>query len=127
MSYTSQDDARDHIRATVEADARTGTGDYVEARGMLQPATEYYARAVRAVQASNRQDGPLLSQVSMISDNHIQYANHAQAAEAFMSLGQVSLSSASERLFGQALEYLRTASQIPGYTLPASSQRYDNF
>jgi hypothetical protein len=40
-----------------------------------------------------------------------------------MSLGNVSYSPANERLFRQALIYLRRASQIPGYSLTPYLQR----
>jgi hypothetical protein len=43
--------------------------------------------------------------------------NRAQAAEAYMSLGNVSYTPSNEQYFRQALMYLHRASQIHGYTL----------
>ncbi|KAF4555986.1 Hypothetical protein D9617_2g059530 [Elsinoe fawcettii] len=54
-----------------EREARLGMPDYVEARGLLQPAVEYFDRAVRIATQSNRLTSDLLS----------------SAAEASMSLG----------------------------------------
>ncbi|RMZ79637.1 hypothetical protein DV737_g3287, partial [Chaetothyriales sp. CBS 132003] len=101
VSFTSSDDARETARATAEADALAGTPDYVEARGMLLPATEYFHRAVTAAERLNRLDGALLS----------------FAAEAHISLGSVSPSHHNEQYFNQAISYLQTASQIVGFHL----------
>ncbi|KAI9878128.1 MAG: hypothetical protein M1830_001811 [Pleopsidium flavum] len=97
--YTSSDEERDAAAAAVEADARLHTADYVEARGMLLPAVEYFQRAVRAAELQRVLSGDLL----------------ALAAEAHISLGNVSYSTTNERLFHQALEYLRKTTQIPGF------------
>jgi hypothetical protein len=67
MSFTSSDDAREHIRGIIEADNRAGTADYVEARGMLLPSTEYLQRAVAAAERTSTLTGELLSLVSFIS------------------------------------------------------------
>ena len=64
MSFTSSEDAREAARAAVEADSRAGGADYVEARGMLLPATEYFQRAVAIAEQGNRISGELLSLVS---------------------------------------------------------------
>jgi hypothetical protein len=63
--------------------------------------------------------GELLALVSLrISEWHpTNRANNLQAAEAYMSLGNVSYSYVNERYFRQALIYLRRASQLPNYTL----------
>ena len=53
------------MRQTVEADARAGTGEFVEARGSLLPATEYFQRAVAAAELQGTVDGELLSLVSL--------------------------------------------------------------
>jgi hypothetical protein len=50
----------------VEADTRAGTADYVEARGMLLPSTEYLQRAVVAAERTSTLTGELLSLVSFI-------------------------------------------------------------
>jgi hypothetical protein len=47
-----------------------------------------------------------------------------QAAEAYMSLGNASSLRDGERLFRLAILYLRQASNIPGFLLPAHFQRY---
>lgn len=46
-----------------------------------------------------------------------------QAAEAYMSLGNVSYSRNSHQYFNQALQYLRMASSIAGYQLPEHLQQ----
>jgi len=106
--YTSSDEARDAARAAEEADARLHTPDYVEARGILLPSTEYFTRAVNSAELTGQMTGDLLT----------------QAAEAYMSLGNVSYSSVNERYFRQALLYLRRATQISGYTLSPYLQHY---
>ncbi|RMD44532.1 hypothetical protein DV735_g531, partial [Chaetothyriales sp. CBS 134920] len=112
VSFTSSDDARETARATAEADALAGTPDYVEARGMLLPATEYFQRAIVAAERLNRLDGSLLS----------------FAAEAHISLGSVSPSLHNEQYFNQAIRYLQTASQIAGFQLSPFLQHYlDDF
>ncbi|KAL9623969.1 MAG: hypothetical protein Q9160_001722 [Pyrenula sp. 1 TL-2023] len=68
-SYTSNDEARDAARAAAEADARIHTPDYVEARGILLPATEYFSRAVSVAQGNNAISGRLLTLVSPASFN----------------------------------------------------------
>lgn len=64
-SFHSSEDARESIRQTIEADARAGCADYVEARGMLLPATEYFQRAIDAGERMGRQRGEVLSLVSL--------------------------------------------------------------
>ena len=62
-TYTSSDEARDVARAAAEADARLHTADYVEARGILLPSTEYFSRAVDAADRTGQQSGDLLALV----------------------------------------------------------------
>lgn len=62
-SYSTAEEARDAERATAEADARAHTADYVEARGMLIPAVDYYSRAVAAAERDGTVTGELLSEV----------------------------------------------------------------
>lgn len=50
---------------TAEAERRAGTSDYVEARGFLQPATEYLERAVAVATAQRAVSGDLLATVSI--------------------------------------------------------------
>jgi hypothetical protein len=68
MSFNSSEDARENARAVIEADGRAGTSDYVEARGMLLPSTEYFQRAVTAAEARDSVTGDLLSLVKLCSD-----------------------------------------------------------
>jgi hypothetical protein len=60
---TSSEEERHSAAATAEAERRTGTQDYVEARGLLQPATEYLERAVVAATAQSALSGDLLATV----------------------------------------------------------------
>ncbi|KAG9238643.1 hypothetical protein BJ875DRAFT_510416 [Amylocarpus encephaloides] len=83
---------------------------YVEARGNLQPAVDFYERAVRAADAQGYIAGNILS----------------SAAEAQMSLGNVTTPPGDERLFSQAIRYLRRAEAVPGYTLSVYMQQYLN-
>lgn len=64
QSFTSSEDAREAARQNVEADARAGGPDYVEARGMLLPATEHFQRAVTAAERADRLGGDVLALVS---------------------------------------------------------------
>jgi len=64
-SYTSSDEARDAARAAAEADARIHTPDYVDARGILLPATEYFTRAVGVAERNNALTGELLALVRL--------------------------------------------------------------
>ena len=50
-------------RAFAEAEQRLHTADYVEARGILLPATEYLQRAVDAARSQGNVTGFLLSTV----------------------------------------------------------------
>ena len=63
QTYTASDDARDFARSAAEADARLHTADYVEARGILLPATEYFKKAVEAADSQSQLTGDLLSLV----------------------------------------------------------------
>ncbi|RDW85008.1 hypothetical protein BP6252_02598 [Coleophoma cylindrospora] len=87
---------------------RIESANYVEARGYLQPAVDFYTRAVRAADSENSMTGDLL----------------ASAAEAQMSLGNVTGSPRDERYFSQAIRYLRRAEAIPNYTLSIYLQNY---
>lgn len=63
ISLASSDEEREAARQAVEADQRAGTADYVEARGILLPATEYLRRAVETAERTNQVSGDLLSMV----------------------------------------------------------------
>ena len=60
---TSSEEERQSAAATAEAERRSGTQDYVEAQGFLQPATEYLERAVAAATAQRALSGDLLATV----------------------------------------------------------------
>ncbi|KAM3085066.1 hypothetical protein ACMFMG_003502 [Clarireedia jacksonii] len=83
---------------------------YVEARGYLQPAVDFFNRAVCAADGLGTTCGDLL----------------ASAAEAHMSLGNVSASPADERCFTEAIRYLRRAAALPGYQLSIYLEQYLN-
>ena len=67
---TSSEEERQSAAATAEAERRSGTQDYVEAQGLLQPATEYLERAVTAATAQRAVSGDLLATVSQHTINH---------------------------------------------------------
>ncbi|TGO34175.1 hypothetical protein BHYA_0209g00130 [Botrytis hyacinthi] len=81
---------------------------YVEARGYLQPAVDFFTRAIRAADGLGYTTGDLL----------------ASAAESNMSLGNVSASPADEHAFTQAIRYLRRAETTQGYQLSEHMQQY---
>ncbi|KAI9835153.1 MAG: hypothetical protein M1819_002522 [Sarea resinae] len=108
MTYSRSDEEREVRRASVQANEDRHSPPYVEARGVLRPSTEFFQQAVRAAQTQGLLSGQLL----------------ISAAEAHMSLGNVSYSDASEDYFRQALEYLQQASEIPNYSLPSYLQQY---
>ncbi|KAL2357713.1 hypothetical protein BJ546DRAFT_323740 [Cryomyces antarcticus] len=107
-SMTGSEEERQASQAAIEAEARLHTADYVEARGILLPATEYLNKAVEAAQAQNMLTGDLL----------------ATTAEAYMSLGNVSYTRINEQYFHQAISYLRMATNVPGYSLSPHLQQY---
>ncbi|KAF2874814.1 hypothetical protein BDV95DRAFT_299434 [Massariosphaeria phaeospora] len=94
--------------AAAEAEELLHTADYVEARGILLPAIEYLKRAVDAAQGQGKVTGGLL----------------CSAAEAYMSLGNVTSSRSNNQHFQAALAYLRRATQIHGFSLPEHMQQY---
>lgn len=99
-------------QANAEAERRAGTADYVEARGFLQPSTEYLARAVAAALSQDIRSGDLLS----------------TAAESFMSMGNASSPRVNEPYFRRAVQLLRAANNVEGFTLPSHLQHYlDDF
>lgn len=53
--------------SAAEAERRVGTADYVEARGLLQPATEYLERAVAAASNQDVLSGDLLAKVRCLN------------------------------------------------------------
>ncbi|KAG0650743.1 hypothetical protein D0Z07_2376 [Hyphodiscus hymeniophilus] len=107
--WKSEDDSN-YIKATLSADPRRQGPLYVEARGYLQPAVDFYTRAIQSADALGSTTGDLL----------------AAAAESQMSLGNVSGTPADERFFAQAIRYLRRAQALPGYTLSVYLGQYLN-
>ncbi|OQO00517.1 hypothetical protein B0A48_13867 [Cryoendolithus antarcticus] len=101
VSFTSSEDERQSLQATREAEARVGMPDYIEARGFLQPATEYLERAVASARSQNLLSGDLLS----------------VTAESYMSLGNVSSPRVNEDYYRRAVRLLRAATLLPDYTL----------
>ncbi|KAI9751594.1 MAG: hypothetical protein M1835_001197 [Candelina submexicana] len=105
--YSETDYERDIAEATTEANSRLHTADYVEARGLLLPSTEYFAKAVQAADTQGILTGDIL----------------ASAAESYMSLGNVSYTTINAQYFRTALGYLKRASELPGYALCSYLQR----
>ncbi|KAF2146569.1 uncharacterized protein K452DRAFT_314823 [Aplosporella prunicola CBS 121167] len=90
------------------SDARLGAPDAVEARGLLTPSSDYLARAVQAAHTAREGvKGELLE----------------KAAEAYMSLGNVSGKRAGEPCFRRALQYLKMAVDM-GHELPEHLEDY---
>jgi hypothetical protein len=117
---------RELRRSTAEAEEQLHTEDFVEARGILLPATEYLKRAVESSQAAGLADSQLLVMVcrrpSLMYPK--EYANISpKAAESYMDLGSVSYSPANVEHFQQAVIYLRDAADVPGFTLPRHLRR----
>ncbi|KAH6675508.1 hypothetical protein B0J14DRAFT_365197 [Halenospora varia] len=83
---------------------------YVEARGYLQPAVDFYTRAIRSADTLGSTSGSLLS----------------SAAESQMSLGNVTGPPGDERHFTQAVRLLRRAEATSGYRLSVYMQQYLN-
>ncbi|KAE8447583.1 hypothetical protein EG329_010554 [Mollisiaceae sp. DMI_Dod_QoI] len=96
--------------ASLPADPRRQGPLYVEARGYLQPAVDFFTRAVTSADSLGEIPGDLL----------------ASAAESCMSLGNVTATPGDERMFAQAIRYLRQAEQTPGYCLSIYLQQYLN-
>lgn len=68
-SITASEDERQAATANAEAERRAGTQDYVEARSYLQPATEYFARAIVAATEQRILSGDLLAMVRHSGEN----------------------------------------------------------
>ncbi|KAL9088756.1 MAG: hypothetical protein Q9165_006065 [Trypethelium subeluteriae] len=112
MEITRSQEERAATQQAAEAEARLGLPDYVEARAILVPATEYLSRAVQNLTEQDTTAGELLS----------------MTAEAFMNLGNVSYVRVNEGYFRQAVTYLRRAAAIDGYALASYLQQYlDDF
>lgn len=120
-----EDDAN-YFEAFLPADPRRQGPLYVEARGYLQPAVDFYARAVQSADAHGSTTGDLLAAVRTLIFSEIRFLTDIQAAESQMSLGNVSGSPGDERFFTQAIRYLRRAEAVPGYTLSVYLAQYLN-
>ena len=125
MLLSTSEENRQALRSDAEAESRLYTADYVEARGTLLPAVEYLERAVEAARTQEKLTGGLLSVVSSghCTDSAKLLTRHHQAAEAFMSLGNVSSLKTNGRYFSKALSFLHTATELPGYVLPHHLQK----
>jgi len=106
------------------------TADYVEARAILQPAVDFFARAVEIARIKGCLTGKLLEKVPFllhptdISIHGIDLQRpYAQRAEALMSLGNVSPMSVGRVHFRDAVQALQVAVSI-GHSLPRHLQRY---
>ncbi|ESZ93360.1 hypothetical protein SBOR_6257 [Sclerotinia borealis F-4128] len=106
----SEDDSDDSSLLAPPNDPRRQGPLYIEARGFLQPAVDFFTRAIRAADSLGSTAGELL----------------ASAAESHMSLGNVSASPADEHAFTQAIRYLRRAETTQGYQLSIYMQQYLN-
>ena len=115
------------FEASPPADPRRQGPLYVEARGFLQPAVDFYVRAVRSADALGTTTGDLLAAVrfdtTLVGKLLLTYL---QAAESQMSLGNVTGTPGDEQLFSQAIRYLRRAEAVPGYTLSVYLAQYLN-
>jgi hypothetical protein len=60
---SSSEEQRRVIRATIEAEDRLHSAEYVEARGLLLPAVDYLKHAVEAAGSQDKLSGKLLSMV----------------------------------------------------------------
>lgn len=70
QSRSAGEEDRQSAATRAEAERRAGTEDYVEARGFLQPATEYLERAVAAATAQRALSGDLLTTVRLFINDH---------------------------------------------------------
>lgn len=95
------------LGAASTGDARLHGANYVEARGLLTPAIDYFSHAVQAAHAEGSLTGELLE----------------KAAEAYMSLGNVTYGRYNRQYFAQAILYLRMATNLPGHRLPEHLQQ----
>ena len=113
--------------AAADTERRVGSPDFVEARGLLQPATEYLDRAVAAASMQQAITGNLLAVVStglVCVGLHSMVLTWEQTAEAYMFFGNVSSPRTNEATFRRALQLLRAATLIPDYTLCRHLQQY---
>ncbi|KAF2088360.1 hypothetical protein K490DRAFT_65036 [Saccharata proteae CBS 121410] len=91
-----------------EEGARISSPEYVEARGLLAPSIENYAKAVQTAYAEGSLSGNLLE----------------KAAEAHMSIGNVTSSRSNQQYFCQVVRYLQMAEGIADYQMPQHLQEW---
>jgi hypothetical protein len=91
-------------------DDRLETRDYVDARGTLYAAGEKFEQALSI--AKSKPNPPLTAELL------------TTAAEAFMSLGNVTSLRENRVYYRMALDALRDAAKLPNYTLPSHLQQY---
>lgn len=75
LGLTRSQEDRQAAQAAQEAEARVHTADYVEARGYLQPATDFLRRAVEEATSQSNLTGHLLITVSSRGEIPISFAN----------------------------------------------------
>ncbi|KAF2154665.1 hypothetical protein K461DRAFT_266055 [Myriangium duriaei CBS 260.36] len=85
---------------------RLSSDEFIEARTSLQPAAEYFDRAITAAGQQNLVNDEMLS----------------RAAEAYISLGNTSSPRVNQRYYRRAIHLLRRALEL-GYTLGSSLQQ----
>lgn len=84
--------------SAAEAERRVGTADYVEARGFLQPATEYFERAVAAALTQDALSGELVAKVRrLIVFEKRHKANHVRVGGGSVYVPGQCLQSARQR------------------------------
>ncbi|KAF2836394.1 hypothetical protein M501DRAFT_1033910 [Patellaria atrata CBS 101060] len=108
LSHSTEDEYQQDVQSYATAQRILHSADHVEARGLLLPATEYFRQAVALAEAQDQVSGDLL----------------VLAAEAHMSLGNVSYSGVNIENYEIALDYLRSAMAIPGYVLEPHLHQY---
>jgi hypothetical protein len=112
------------VRPFAETQERSNGAHYVEARTLLLPATDYLQRAVDAARAKQNMTAPLLLTVNAILSTSRLTANPAKAAEAFMSLGNVTSPRVQDDYFRQAILHLQAAKELDSHSLPLHMQQY---
>jgi hypothetical protein len=77
LPSSNSESERQAARAAVEAEERLHTADYVVARGLLLPATEYLGRAGDTALAQGNQTGGLLTLVRRLPQAHFPHTKQA--------------------------------------------------
>ncbi|KAH8800362.1 hypothetical protein F5884DRAFT_825037 [Xylogone sp. PMI_703] len=107
---TAHNFQRQHINIgfIAQASKQSDNPSYVEARGYLYPALDFFHQAVKAADVKGSTNGDLLS----------------LAADANISMGIVSGSPVDEQYFVNAICFLRRAQALPDYHLSSWLGRY---